>query len=179
MRVYAKNSFDRFSDDLTELILSYLTLEDKIRLECLSKQCRRLVFNKQFCLGMKDNELKYPLTKLIRITNNFDAVIDPKDFVSVLKKCPNVNTFCLNLKIQSRILSLIGRHCQHIKSLKFYSKGDKYLNFVRKYGHRLEDIGVYVQITIAKRRRHFFGQILEINVNLTGFSLNLVKLTLI
>ena len=31
----------------------------------------------------------------------------------------------------------------------------------------------------AKRRRHFFGQILEINVNLTGFSLNLVKLTLI
>ena len=31
----------------------------------------------------------------------------------------------------------------------------------------------------AKRRCHFFGQILEINVNLTGYSLNLVKLTLI
>ena len=31
----------------------------------------------------------------------------------------------------------------------------------------------------AKRRRHFFDQILEINVNLTGFRLNLVKLTLI
>ena len=31
----------------------------------------------------------------------------------------------------------------------------------------------------AKRRRHFFGQNSKINVNLTGFSLNLVKLTLI
>ena len=31
----------------------------------------------------------------------------------------------------------------------------------------------------AKRRRHFFGQISEINVNSTGFSLNLVKFRLI
>ena len=38
---------------------------------------------------------------------------------------------------------------------------------------------IYPPLGGAKRRRHFFGQILEINVNLTGFSLNLVKLTLI
>ena len=31
----------------------------------------------------------------------------------------------------------------------------------------------------AKRRRNFFGRIFKINVNLTEFSLNLVKLTLI
>ena len=36
--VYRKNSFDRFGDDLTELIVSYLWFEDKVRLECVSKQ---------------------------------------------------------------------------------------------------------------------------------------------
>ena len=35
MKVYAKNSFDRFSDDLTEAILKYLKFEDKIRLEII------------------------------------------------------------------------------------------------------------------------------------------------
>ena len=37
----------------------------------------------------------------------------------------------------------------------------------------------YTPLGGAKRRRHFFGRISEINVNLTGFSLNLVKFTLI
>ena len=50
MKVNAKNSFDRLGDDLTELILQYLTFEDKVRLECVSKQWRRLVFNKQFVI---------------------------------------------------------------------------------------------------------------------------------
>ena len=47
MKVYAKNSFDRLGDDLTELILQYLTFEDTVRLECVSKQWRRLIYNKQ------------------------------------------------------------------------------------------------------------------------------------
>ena len=54
MKVYPKNSFDRFGDDLTELILQYLTFEDKVRLECVSKQWRRLVFNKQFAIEIFD-----------------------------------------------------------------------------------------------------------------------------
>ena len=48
-----KSSFDRFGDDLTELILSYLSFENKLRFECVSKQWRRLVFNKQFVLEIK------------------------------------------------------------------------------------------------------------------------------
>ena len=57
-RVYPKNSFDRFGDDLTELILQYLTLEDKVRLECVSKQWRRLVFNKQFTIEIDSDSVK-------------------------------------------------------------------------------------------------------------------------
>ena len=33
-RQYSRDSFDRFGDDLTELILSFMSFEDKIRLEC-------------------------------------------------------------------------------------------------------------------------------------------------
>ena len=52
MKVYAKNSFDRLGDDLTELILQYLTFEDKVRLECVSKQWRRLIYNKQSVINI-------------------------------------------------------------------------------------------------------------------------------
>ena len=38
----AKDSMDRFGDHLTEEVLQYLTFEDKVRLECVSKQWRRL-----------------------------------------------------------------------------------------------------------------------------------------
>jgi hypothetical protein len=47
-----KASFDRFGDDLSELIVSYLTIEDKFRFQCLSKQWRRLVFNKTYVLRL-------------------------------------------------------------------------------------------------------------------------------
>src|SRR6202023_4259357 len=50
-----KASFDRFGDDLSELIVSYLTIEDKFRFECLSKQWRRLVFNKTYVLRILEN----------------------------------------------------------------------------------------------------------------------------
>ena len=49
MKVNGKNSFDRLGDDMTELIVSYLWFEDKVRLECMSKQWRRLVFKKRVC----------------------------------------------------------------------------------------------------------------------------------
>ena len=36
-KVYAKDSMDRFGDDLTEEVIQYLTFKDKVRLECVSK----------------------------------------------------------------------------------------------------------------------------------------------
>ena len=46
-----RDSFsDRVCDDLSEVILQYLSLEDKLRLECVSKQFRRTVFQRQYQL---------------------------------------------------------------------------------------------------------------------------------
>ncbi len=41
------DSFERFSDKLCEELISYLSISDKIRLECVSKQWKSLIFNKQ------------------------------------------------------------------------------------------------------------------------------------
>ncbi|CAG2113504.1 unnamed protein product [Medioppia subpectinata] len=43
-QIYAKDSFDGFGDDLCGLIVSYLSFEDRFRLECVSKQFQRTVF---------------------------------------------------------------------------------------------------------------------------------------
>ena len=109
-----KDSMLRFGDDLTELILSYLTLEDKIRLECVSKQWQRLVFNKQFEFGMnfiqamKDKRSHWTMKQMLE---------------SLLKKCPNImkaeliTTFSMK---KSEVLPLIGRYCPRIKSLVYH-----------------------------------------------------------
>src|SRR5687768_5613566 len=44
---YSRDSFDRFGDDLCELLLSHLTIEEKFRYECVAKQFSRLIFNRQ------------------------------------------------------------------------------------------------------------------------------------
>ena len=51
---FSRDSFDRFGDDLTELILSFLTFEDKVRLEFVSKQWKRSIFQKQFVFELRE-----------------------------------------------------------------------------------------------------------------------------
>ena len=53
--VYEKDSMDRLGDDLTEVILQYLTFKDKIRLECVSKQWQRCVYQRQFVIEITED----------------------------------------------------------------------------------------------------------------------------
>ena len=39
---------ERICDDLSEVILQYLSLEGKLRLECVSKQFQRTVFQRHY-----------------------------------------------------------------------------------------------------------------------------------
>jgi len=49
-QIYSKDSFDRFGDDLCQLLLSYLSLKDRFRYECLSKQWQRVIYRTQTAL---------------------------------------------------------------------------------------------------------------------------------
>ena len=164
-KVYAKNSFDRFGDDLTELILSYLTFEDKKRLECVSKQWRRLVFNKQFVLNIAFICFsKDPINKLFTKERQMNGKI----LECFLKKCPNIMKVIMDMKNDTEVLSLISRYCPRIKSLTYYSGksiSEEVLSFFRMYGHKLEEL----DYCSSKEVIH---QILELCPNVKTISIN-------
>ena len=141
INIYRNDSIERFGDDLTEEILQYLTFEDKIRLECVSKQWQRCVFNKQYVLelfvqrissSVKTQEKNVIESRILTIKETFELL---------LKKCPNIKNVIINFGIDSSVLSLIGQYCPRIKSLKYYSNisNDNVLLFFRMYGHKLEE----------------------------------------
>ena len=143
MKVYAKNTFDRFGDDLTELIVSYLWFEDKVRLECVSKQWRRLVFNKQFELEIFQNNVGTNYSLRLHRKVDRRLTINRTAFESVLKKCPNIERVYIDFKVESEVLSLIGRYCHRITSLGYCQRSgfdENVLSFFRMYGHKLEEL---------------------------------------
>ena len=137
---YRKDSMDRFGDDLTEDILSYLWFEDKVRLECVSKQWRRLVFNKQFAIEFNYYESKHNLRRLVRICHPI-AILKRQELESILKKCPNITNVNIGFtNICNKELSLFGQYCPRLKSLRFCVRGEEDLDFGRQYGHKLEEL---------------------------------------
>ena len=183
MKVYAKNSFDRFGDDLTEEILQYLTFEDKVRLECVSKQWRRLVFNKQYVIKIKLNS--YDKNSINRVLDKRRR-LNVQILESVLKKCPHIIRVDLHLSVNSSVLSLIGRYCPNIKSLRYeYSKDDKYvLDFFRMYGHKLEELTLirehysYIFLTNKVKDSELLTSYLKYcpNLKITWFPITLVPI---
>ena len=153
MNFYSKNSFDRFGDDLTELILSHLWFEDKVRVECVATRWQRVVYNSHFVIVIetkfKDHwlviqlgtteipeqiETKNGLRRLVTNISITEAIINRQVLESVLKKCPNIRTVELKLRPESEGLSLIGQYCDNFKSLSLdYSCiGDEILKFGRE-----------------------------------------------
>ena len=77
---YPRDSLDRYGDDLCEEILSYLSLEDCFRFECLSKQWKRSVFAKRSTL-----ELDYNVINKLVSRESFFTDMDIKRVESMVK----------------------------------------------------------------------------------------------
>ena len=89
-----KSSFDRFGDHLVEVVLSYLSIEDKIIFDCISRQFRRTVYRKQYDLIIDfDNNIFNRLKGTNELENR---LIDLKAFELVLKKCEFINYIDMN-----------------------------------------------------------------------------------
>ncbi len=59
------DSFERFCDDLCQLLLSFLPISDKIKFECVSKQWKRLIFNrKQKLIINYSEDNKYAIKRI-------------------------------------------------------------------------------------------------------------------
>ncbi|CAG2116642.1 unnamed protein product [Medioppia subpectinata] len=111
-QIYAKNSIDRFGDDLCQLLLSYFPLEYHIRCESLSKQFRRTVFGslRHICI---DEKLMIRLSK-----SNIRQIM-----ATIAIKCTNVETIdCRGMteKYEEHILEVLTTcrdNCRHLREI--------------------------------------------------------------
>ena len=86
---YSRDSFShRICDDLCEVVLQFLSLEDKIRFECVSQQFQRTVFQRQ-------NEMRFddPTCNIFKKTRI-------ESFKKLLKKCPNITSVYISNTIR-------------------------------------------------------------------------------
>ena len=113
---YSRDSFShRICDDLCEVILQYLSLEDKIRFECVSQQFQRKVFQRQHML------------RIDYTTSNIFKRIRMKSFEKLLKKCPNITSVYIMNNFRHIFLNIwfndciemICRNCQYLRKIHF------------------------------------------------------------
>ena len=83
------------------VILQYLTFEDKIRLECVSKQWQRCVYQRQFVIDIYNESMttKDTLKRLIKRTECSEPSLDRRALESVLKNCQNITKFSCHLTL--------------------------------------------------------------------------------
>ena len=179
---------------MTELILRYLWFEDKVRLECVSKQWRRLIYNKQIGLTIKyldSEQRKCSLRQLThRNRNQSNDRIDRKALESVLKTCRFITGISCWVETNSEVLALIGRYCPRIKSLyyrrngvngqtlwslighcfhylwSFFYRSETELSFHQKYGHKLKALDIY-QENVSEEDNEQIKQFLKFCPNIT------------
>ena len=174
LEVFQKNdSFDdRFCDDLCEDILQYLSLEDKLRLECVSKQFQRTVFRKEYEFNLEEYKRQ---TLSDRKYYEWDYTFKPgnrsfKSIETVLKKCPNIwklnlrGFSTMNYDNSKHFLQLIIKYCNNLIEFNGITIDTKYCEsqeFCAKFGLKLKELGRFEKVNDANQFRNL--QSLELN----------------
>ncbi len=93
-----RDSFSgRICDDLCEVLLSYLSFEDKIRFECVSKQWKNCVYIKQNTIDFNSKKYYNSLSKLfVKFETNESLIFSFNAFESILKKCKFINNIIIS-----------------------------------------------------------------------------------
>ena len=157
---YRRDSFcDRFCDDLCEEILQYLSLEDKLRIQCVSKQFQRTVFKRQYELYIRaknSNDSKYDRNLSIRDKKDYYYYIENQNFDSfeaLLKKCPNITSLELDAHDLSyseynsdkinEVFRLIIENCNNMNEFIAFNDMNEsnYKEFQRKFGPKIKHLG--------------------------------------
>ena len=121
-----KKSFsDRICDDLCEEILQYLSLEDKLKLEGVSKQFQRTVLKKHYELTIETdywipNRKVKEEYKCLYIEN---INITSKPLEVLLKKCPNITSIELrrtdwNECDNNEVFRMINKYCNNLRQFR-------------------------------------------------------------
>jgi hypothetical protein len=181
---FPKNSINRFGDTLMEDILSYLSFRDKVVFESVSKQWKKVIYNKQTELRLNSYEIegKHTLNKLLQSFSASDfpsgfahqlgfKAINKESFESLLKKCKSIKTFKIECYTDSSDLELIGKYCPNLENLELsvFGLNEKTLSeFGLKYGNQLKRLRIYYPIFCGKFVEKFINNcenLLEFNID--------------
>ncbi|XP_054155925.1 uncharacterized protein LOC128954374 [Oppia nitens] len=136
------DSFDRFGDDLAELLFTYLPIDDKLRLESVSKQWQSLIFTGQTHLVLDDK-----LFKRMSFEMTLKNVKKLKLFETVVKKCPNISTVIVkDINFFDGLLYLLIKHCNQLTHLSIGQKVTEFWPivdaifeaFIDRFGQQLQ-----------------------------------------
>ncbi|CAG2106117.1 unnamed protein product [Medioppia subpectinata] len=119
-KIYAKDSMDRFGDDMFGLILSYLSLEDRFRCECVSKQIQRTVFDSVVDIDLND--------QLIRKINKTKTTVT-QTLETIVKKCANIETIDCRGMIYIYLLfglQIFHDNCQYLRNIYCNMPSNRY-----------------------------------------------------
>jgi hypothetical protein len=143
-QIYSKDSFDRFSDDLCRLLLSYLPFEEHFRRECLSKQIQRCLHISLHALTITDTLFD----KMSAKSGFFGTVL----LTDILKKCPNIQTIdCYHIFYESYIRQILEAidglsddYCRRLTRIDFCFSDcdDLVINWVQRFAPKLHKLGV-------------------------------------
>jgi hypothetical protein len=168
--IFPKDSIDRFGDDFVEVILQYLSFNEKVMFESISKQWARVIYNRQreLHLNRSQTEEKHTLNKLLKpvVIKNFVTGfacrshlkgIKKDYFESVLKKCPFITTIKMDCFSDDEDFELIGKYCPHLKTMECVVIGfdeQTIKEFGLKYGHRFKVLNfshsIFLNVLIEK-----------------------------
>ncbi|CAG2100604.1 unnamed protein product [Medioppia subpectinata] len=138
-RIYAKNSFDRFGDDLCGLILSYLSLDARFVYECVSKQFQRTVFESVVDITIHD--MTRANGKRSRTRINYIKML-----ATIGRKCPHIHTIdCREIsnrytKQLVEVLPIFRDNCPHLRHI--YCNLNEYMDeLMPEFGPLVTRIG--------------------------------------
>ncbi|CAG2106063.1 unnamed protein product [Medioppia subpectinata] len=156
-QIYAKDSLDRFGDDLCQLLLSYLSLEDIFRLECVSKQFRRTVFVSVVDFTLSDEFIQRLLywTAIdveFTIYTQIEYTIDTKMLATIAIKCANIETIdcrgisAINEGYIPDVLNTFRDKCLNLRNIycNLYKDNEKIMPSLGPLVTRIGNIGSYV-----------------------------------
>ena len=137
-----RESFERFGEDLSQLILQYLPQKQRKNFKLVSKDFERNICEKQDALIIRCPHSCYKICKV----DNFDLEI----IESLLKKCPNIrsvvlpdscSTYCNN----DQFIQLIIQYCDTLVKFDGSLNGlsvDTFNKFKETFGSKLRFLNV-------------------------------------
>ena len=158
---YRRDSFDdRFCDDLCEEILQYLSLEDKLRLQCVSKQFQRTVFQRQnkLFINIKGSKvfLKNKDFREKRVIYYYIEDQSLHTFKALLKKCPNITSIEFNKDFKymiNQVFQVIIENCNNLREVMVWNPiiDSNFEEFHQKFGPKIKFFQSYRKLIDLNR----------------------------